>query len=50
MLGENIKHHAGEEVNEMFPRVRKLKDFDLQVLGEQLIGRAGELKQEMGMN
>ena len=34
----------------MLPKVRKLKDVDLQVLGEQLIGRAGELKQEMGMD
>ena len=50
VLGEYIKHHAGEEETEMFPKVRKAKDLDLDELGVQLRDRADTLKQELGID
>ena len=50
VLGEYIKHHAGEEETEMFPKVRKAKDLDLDALGDQLRERANRLKQELGLD
>jgi hemerythrin superfamily protein len=46
VLGEQIKHHAGEEENEMFPKVRKT-DIDLKALGDELTQRAEELKADL---
>jgi hemerythrin superfamily protein len=43
VLGEQVKHHAGEEEKEMFPRVRKT-DLDLEAIGEELAARSDELK------
>ena len=42
VLGEQIRHHAGEEEDELFPEVRKTK-LDLQVLGRALRARKDEL-------
>ena len=50
VLGEYIKHHAGEEEDQMFPKVRKAKDLDLDDLGNQLRERADTLKQELGLD
>ena len=43
VLGEQVKHHADAEEKEMFPKVKKT-DVDLQLIGEQLVARAEELK------
>jgi len=48
VLGENVKHHAAEEEDKMFPKVRKT-DIDLKALGEQLIQRAEELKSDVAV-
>jgi hemerythrin superfamily protein len=43
VLGEQVKHHAGEEEKEMFPKLKKT-ELDLEALGQELIVRAEELK------
>ena len=43
VLGEQIKHHAGEEEKEMFPKLKKT-ELDLDALGQELTVRAEELK------
>ena len=43
VLGEQVKHHAGEEEKEMFPKLKK-SELDLEALGQQLTLRAEELK------
>ena len=48
VLGEYIKHHVGEEENEMFPKVRDMHE-ELDELGQEMAARKGELKEEMGM-
>ncbi|MEO8136488.1 MAG: hemerythrin domain-containing protein [Betaproteobacteria bacterium] len=47
VLGEQIKHHAGEEEDEMFPKVRKVKELDLDELGAMLEQRSEALKAEL---
>jgi len=49
VLGENIKHHAGEEETDMFPKARKVKGLDLEDLGAKLVARAEVLKKELGL-
>ncbi len=48
VLGEQIKHHAGEEETQIFKKARRVKELNLEVLGEQLEARAAELKAEIG--
>ena len=48
VLGEQVKHHAGEEENDMFRKAKRAK-VNLTVLGEQLEARSTELKAELGM-
>ena len=48
VLGEQVKHHAGEEERDMFRKARRA-GVDLVVLGEQLQTRAAELKAELGL-
>ncbi len=50
VLGESIKHHAGEEEDEMFPKVRKAKQLDLDALGDRLRERADLLKKELALD
>ena len=49
VLGENIKHHAGEEENEMFPKVKATKGLNLIELGAALEQRANQLKTKLGL-
>jgi hemerythrin superfamily protein len=42
VLSEQIEHHVGEEEDEMFPKVRKLK-LDLEALGQEMATRKDEL-------
>lgn len=44
VLIENVKHHAEEEENEMFPKIRSASNADtLTTLGEQLEAKKAEL-------
>jgi len=46
VLGEQIVHHAGEEEEDMFPKLRK-SALDLEALGLQMAARKKELQAEL---
>ena len=48
VLNEYIDHHVEEEENEIFPKVKSKKD-ELDALGEEMMARKVELKEELGM-
>jgi hemerythrin superfamily protein len=48
VLAEYIKHHVKEEEEEIFPKVRDMKD-ELDELGQELMARKVELMDELGL-
>jgi len=45
VLAESVRHHIKEEEGEMLPKAKEL-DIDFEVLGQQMLDRKKELKQE----
>src|SRR5262249_45017884 len=43
VLCEQITHHVEEEETELFPKVQKTKQMDMQAIGERLAARKKEL-------
>jgi len=50
VLMEYVRHHVKEEEKEMFPKVKKLKELDLEALGREMKERKAELMAEMGVD
>jgi hemerythrin-like domain-containing protein len=48
VLGEYVRHHIGEEQNQLFPKAREA-NIDLNALGAELSDRREELRTEFGL-
>jgi hemerythrin superfamily protein len=48
VLGEQIKHHAGEEEEEIFPKVKSEREA-LDELGQEMFSRKAELLEDIGL-
>lgn len=47
VLSEYVQHHIKEEEKQLFPKVRKLKELDLEELGAEMQARKDELLSEI---